>query len=424
MGLSSQSRRDVIGIRSARPMGGRRRRRRQRTLRRAVPVAMIAFTALAGWWFFLRPSAPDVVETAEAAPVVTEPSGEPSGTELAAAGDLPADTEQNPGTIAATPERDPAALIRMGQPVTPPERTNTSERTDFGAQIQQAARQAAEDSVPDEGADAPVLPVFSSPDAVREKIMHGYAALEQNRPVDARRLLTDALLDPGCTPADQSSLRRELTLIADRLTFSPTIAGNDPTVTKYVVSSGDALSRIPRSVGAEVDWRFIQRINQISDPRRIRVGQTLKIVRGPFHAVVDKSEYRMDVYAEIPTSEGGGVVYIRSFPVGLGELDSTPTGEWVVRESSKLVNPNWTNPRTGERFSADDPMNPIGERWIGLRGTDATTEALAGYGIHGTVEPDSIGQQRSMGCVRLGDEDVELIYEMLVEGVSRVAIVE
>ncbi len=77
--------------------------------------------------------------------------------------------------------------------------------------------------------------------------------------------------------------------------------------------------------------------------------------------------------------------------------------------------------RTGERYDADNPENPIGERWIGIKGL-GEYEALTGYGIHGTIEPQSIGTDASMGCVRLGDEDVNIVYELLVERTSRVTI--
>ena len=49
--------------------------------------------------------------------------------------------------------------------------------------------------------------------------------------------------------------------------------------------------------------------------------------------------------------------------------------------------------------------------------------ALEGYGIHGTIDPGSIGKSMSMGCVRLGDADVALVYELLGEGSSVVHIV-
>ncbi len=89
-----------------------------------------------------------------------------------------------------------------------------------------------------------------------------------------------------------------------------------------------------------------------------------------------------------------------------------------------MKNPSWTNPRTGEQFGADDPKNPIGEYWIGLDGIDQNNLQERGFGIHGTIEPDSIGQDRSMGCVRLADADIALVYEMLTEGNSVVLVRE
>ena len=66
--------------------------------------------------------------------------------------------------------------------------------------------------------------------------------------------------------------------------------------------------------------------------------------------------------------------------MGLGERNSTPVGIFTVRAGSKLINPAWTNPWTGQHFDRDDPNIPIGERWIGLRGIDeATRVALADF---------------------------------------------
>jgi len=434
MTLSSQTRRAPINVRGrSKSKRGRRltRRQRQRRTRRVGLLLVLALIVGGAWWMFMRPSPAQDATVADAEGAVSEPVQlpEPATSTPVAARD---EREDEPAaTIAAAPEEaDDAPVFRMGQPIASndsPSRSSLGEQISRAAQQRPSAPDASADiatQTPDEGPDPSTRPVFSSPKDVQEKIMWGYEAIEQNRLVDARRLLSEALLDERTAPGDRSSLRQQITTLNDRLLFSPTIATNDPLVDRYTIEGGDALSRIARKTNAKVDWRFIQRINQISDPRRIRVGQTLKIVKGPFHAIVDKSDYRMDVFAEVPTSAGGGVVFVRSFPVGLGELDSTPTGEWVVREASKLVNPHWVNPRTGERFDANDPKNPIGERWIGLQGTDPDTTALSGYGIHGTIEPNSIGQQRSMGCVRLLDDDVEMVYEMLEEGVSRVAIVD
>jgi lipoprotein-anchoring transpeptidase ErfK/SrfK len=46
---------------------------------------------------------------------------------------------------------------------------------------------------------------------------------------------------------------------------------------------------------------------------------------------------------------------------------------------------------------------------------------LDGYGIHGTIHPDMIGQPVSAGCVRMLNNDVEELFDIVPEG-TRVLI--
>ena len=101
----------------------------------------------------------------------------------------------------------------------------------------------------------------------------------------------------------------------------------------------------------------------------------------------------------------------------------TPLGAFTVKDGSKMINPPWTNPHTGEKFGPKDPKNPIGLRWVGLQGLDEKTKGFNGYGIHATIVPESIGKEMSMGCVRMNEEDVEVVYDMLMGRVSVVKIV-
>jgi hypothetical protein len=250
----------------------------------------------------------------------------------------------------------------------------------------------------------------------------GMDLLARNKAVDARKLLTEALLTPAgagaLSTADADRVRTTLSELNQKLVFGTEVAPNDPYARIYAIEAGDVLAKLTRKLSLNVDWRFLQRINRLQDPTRIQVGQKIKIVTGPFHAVVNKRDFRLDLYM----GNGDSRVFVRSFPVGLGEFDATPEGVFMIRPNSKLINPEWVNPRTGERVFADDPNNPIGERWIGLVGVSDNIRDLSGYGIHGTIDPDSIGRQKSMGCVRMNEEDVGLIYEVLMENVSRVEI--
>jgi lipoprotein-anchoring transpeptidase ErfK/SrfK len=271
-------------------------------------------------------------------------------------------------------------------------------------------------------------PAPAVPESPREQASPGVAALvdEAQRRlasedlVGAREALNRALRHAEATDGDRALIRADMAVLNEDLVFSQKVYEGDPIASSYRIQPGDSLERIANNQGLGVDWRFIQRINRIADPNRIRLGQELKLVQGPMHAVVDKSDYRMDVFAGPP-----GVpeqwIFIRSFAVGLGENSSTPVGRFVVRPNSKLIDPDWRNPRTGEFFARSDPANPIGERWIGLEGTGEIA-GVQGYGIHGTIDPGSIGSDASMGCIRLGDSDVQIVYEILEEPVSEVIV--
>jgi L,D-transpeptidase ErfK/SrfK len=61
---------------------------------------------------------------------------------------------------------------------------------------------------------------------------------------------------------------------------------------------------------------------------------------------------------------------------------------------------------------------------MGLNGTDGDAVGKEGFGIHGTIDPDSIGKEMSHGCIRLVNENVEQVYEMLIDGKSTIIIKE
>lgn len=256
--------------------------------------------------------------------------------------------------------------------------------------------------------------------AISEWISEGDRKYSGGDLLGARSLFGKALADSRSVASDRDSLREKLSKISDELIFSGKVVAGDPLTETYAVVAGDSLIRIARKRDLATDWRLIQRINGLKDPGALKVGQKLKLVRGPFHAVVSKSAYRLDLYTGSPDDQETWT-FVKSFKVGLGTDNGTPTGTFVVKPASKLVNPHWTNPKTGEHFDDDDPKNPIGEFWMGIEGVGASA-VHKGFGLHGTIEPDSIGQQKSMGCVRLGDQDIGLLYELLCEKISVVKI--
>ncbi|HEX4124394.1 MAG TPA: L,D-transpeptidase family protein [Tepidisphaeraceae bacterium] len=235
--------------------------------------------------------------------------------------------------------------------------------------------------------------------------------------VGARDILNAALLAGHLGDADQDAARKELSDINQVLIFSPLKSVNDPLAQGYKVQPGEHLATI--AARHDVSWDLLATINHI-DPRHLRSGSTIKVVNGPFFAVVTKSKFRMDIYLGGPG--GPGSTFITSYPVGLGKDDSTPTGLWHVMPGEKIRHPIYYSPRGGGVIAADDPKNPLGGYWIGLEGDQGQAVGKTSYGIHGTIDPDSIGKQESMGCIRLHADDIAMVYQLLVEGKSKILV--
>lgn len=266
-----------------------------------------------------------------------------------------------------------------------------------------------------EKGENPEPAVSAQPEAadgqVKSLIKAGEQALARDDLLTARTHFSDAV-GAGASGGDLAKLRAELTRIGNETVFSPRLFDGDPLVSRYTIQVGDTLGKIAKA--NKVSPELIASINGIRNVNLIRAGQVLKVLHGPFHAVVHKGDYSLDVYL--------GNVFVKHFKVGLGADGSTPTGNWVV--GTKLKNPTYYPPRGGDIIAADDPKNPLGERWIALVGVGGTAVGQQRYGIHGTIEPESVGKSMSLGCVRMYNEDVELLYNYLVQKHSTVRIVD
>jgi hypothetical protein len=91
----------------------------------------------------------------------------------------------------------------------------------------------------------------------------------------------------------------------------------------------------------------------------------------------------------------------------------TPVGEWSLYQ--KRENPTWHNPALdswGAGLPAvvpGGPGNPMGTRALYI-----TAPGL--IRIHGTTSPDSIGRYASHGCIRMHNEQVEELYDLVPVG--------
>lgn len=121
------------------------------------------------------------------------------------------------------------------------------------------------------------------------------------------------------------------------------------------------------------------------DSRAVPAGAWRDLTEQPLEIVVDKLHHRLAVVS--------GNVLLRNYAVGLGG-DRTPEGEFVISE--KVRDPN------------GEPEGVFGTRGMTLSDTR--------YGIHGTDQPGSIGKDDSLGCIRMAQEDIEELYDLVPLG--------
>jgi lipoprotein-anchoring transpeptidase ErfK/SrfK len=104
-----------------------------------------------------------------------------------------------------------------------------------------------------------------------------------------------------------------------------------------------------------------------------------------------------------------GVVVLET-EVGVGsDYNETPTGTYFVTD----------------RVTMSDPGGPWGPNALGLSArSDRITEFNGGdgiIGIHGTNNPASIGDNVSLGCIRVPNETIEVLHRMVPIG-TRVTV--
>ena len=257
----------------------------------------------------------------------------------------------------------------------------------------------------------------SLPNPKVAEIIKETAALISGKPpkiIEARDKLNDALSMP-MNNTQRTLVKQKLSELADKWLFSRTVFPTDRLCSNYQVKGGDLL----RTIGNEnkVPWEILQEVNKISRPELLKSGEMIKVVHGPFHAKVFRSTFTMDMYLQN--------TFVCSFSVGLGqEGKETPTGLWSVKQGGKMIKPPWSDPDTGTLLNYGDPGYALGSRWIALDGLRGEAKDRTGFGIHGTIEPETIGTKSSKGCIRLHNGDVVKVYSLLTEVHSLVKVVD
>lgn len=322
-----------------------------------------------------------------------------------------------PSTRPATAPTTSAITRPASSPATLPTRQPTSTATKPSASQASQPTQPTSTSKPTPA--SATLPKIDP--TVQRQYEHGLELLAAGTIVPARTELSEAFFSGKLDPIRYQRALDALTQLADMTFFRGDVYDNDPYTSAYRVSRGDVLQKIVEREHLMLSSLFISRINNIT-PGKLPVGQLIKLIRGPVHAVVNKSQFTMDLYL---AQEGQPKAFFKRLTVGVGKNDSTPVGSWLVVR--KVSHAHWSPPPSATQnhpIAWGEEGYPLGKEgyWIALQGTDENTRTRTGYGLHGTNEPESVGKAASLGCVRMADDDIELVYWLLKEQVSTVTI--
>jgi hypothetical protein len=230
--------------------------------------------------------------------------------------------------------------------------------------------------------------------------------LSENKLAEAHAALSILYANPDLPPQQAKQITTLLDQLAGTVVYSREHLMEPP----YVTKQGDTLDRVAQKYN--VPWQLLGRINglmpqgipnndAVTKDQPLPVGMELKVVRGPFDAVVrlDKRELTLMVQNR----------YAGRFPIGVGRDQPKLDGNYTVRD--KTFNPTYYGP-DGVTVNPNDPKNPLGGAWIGL--TDR-------IGIHGTSDPRGVGRDDNRGTICVSDRDLQDLYGILSVG-SRVMI--
>lgn len=194
-----------------------------------------------------------------------------------------------------------------------------------------------------------------------------------------------------------SDIQKKLGELNIQILFSPIVTSKD---TLYEVQPGDTLYKIAKRFNTTVE--LIKRQNSLTTDT-IRANSKLKLTNQRFNIIIDKSQSTLSLLS--------GDEVVKTYTVSTGENNTTPIGTFQI--VNRIIDPVWYT--QGAIVPSDSPKNILGSRWMGF--------SIPGYGIHGTIQPESVGTQATKGCIRMLNQDVEELFTIIPTG-TEVTIVD
>lgn len=255
----------------------------------------------------------------------------------------PGDPSQQSGLVAVDPASLPpatAAAASAMPPASPPAGAQAAPQDDRYATIP----------------SSDVEPVGVSSFAAGWPVIQ--AALERGELARAHLLLSQWYEDPSLTPSESQQVETLLSQLAGTVVYS-TEHRLEPA---HVVQPGETLESIAQQ--CKVPWQLLAKINGIPAADQVRPGQQLKVVQGPFSAVVELGKSQLTLMLEGR--------YAGSFPITVDPSAAASEGEWVVDQ--KLASPDSMGQASVDRLLVLRGQSPTGgEAKLTIAGASSPT---------------------------------------------------
>jgi LysM repeat protein len=226
-------------------------------------------------------------------------------------------------------------------------------------------------------------------------------ALERQELVQAHEMLSEWYGSPTLSPSEAQRVETLLGQLAGTVVYSTEHRLEPP----YTVHAGDTLQTIAQQY--EVPWQLLAKINGIPAADLVQPGQQLKVVHGPFSAVVELDKSQLTLLLDGR--------YAGRFPIMVEPTAAASEGQWVLEQ--KLLNPSAD---ASGVISASYAAPAAVDRVLVLRNE---SPAAGGATISITGGPTSPSGPTAVApaAIRLSPTDVEEVADILSVG-SRVTI--
>jgi TolA-binding protein len=226
--------------------------------------------------------------------------------------------------------------------------------------------------------------------SITSKALFSVSRLYEKQNLDSRAALVYRLIMKNF-PNEESA--REAADRLGKLNLKHLLSENQ---TIYRVKRGDTISSIAKRFDTTID--SIMKASKLSNTA-IKIGMNLTVPKARFSIDIDLEDKLAYLICD-------GYI-IKYYSVATGAPDNpTPTGDFLI--ISKNQNPTWYSP--DGPIPPNDPRNQLGTRWMGIENKETQKR---GFGIHGTNDSEIIGQAVSDGCIRLRNEDIEELFDLM-----------